>query len=99
MADSRSANCSAMTTERCLPPGAADRERQVALALAAITGPDDLEDGRVPVEEVGGVLLGQDVVAHLVVAPVSSRSSGIQYGLGRNRTSTTRSASTGRPYL
>ena len=83
-----------------LAAGAADGDRHVALALAEVAGADGAEHVEVAVQE----LLGLRLVQHVVARPrrrgrCSGRSSGTQCGLGRNRTSATRSASTGRPYL
>ena len=80
---------------------AADGERDVALALADVARRRPAPSRRTyAVDELARALLTQDVVAPPASScPVRSRSSGIQYGLGRKRMSTTKSASSGTPYL
>ncbi len=84
-----------------LAAGAADGDGDVAACppagSPAVTG---AIRSTTPVEELGGALLAQHVVAPPGrPAPVSGRSSGTQNGLGRKRMSKTKSASSGTPYL
>ena len=81
---------------RCSRPPASGS----ACPRAGSPAPISCEQLGVAVEELAGALLAQHVVARPPGPGRSaSRSSGTQCGLGRKRTSTTRSASSGRPYL
>ena len=96
---SRAASSSAIATQRCLPPVQPTAMRHVALALALVAAAMTGAAARVRVEELARAVLAEHVVAHRRRRPGQRPQLGHPVRVGQEAQSTTRSASTGRPYL